>query len=111
MWAVSKLGLCFWLLQLSSLPALHLQLVSPHSAVEQLDAPLELMRNMQQLAFGFYQLVGTSSNVRGAARSKPKPKKPKYPLYHKLVIERFGLGNVSFNLGFTANFQVNAPFG
>lgn len=107
MWAVSKLGLCLWLLQLSLLPALHLQL----GAVEQLDAPLELMRNMQQLAIGFYQLVGTSSNVRGAARSKPKQKKPKYPLYHKLVIERFGLGNVSLNLGFTANFQVSAPFG
>lgn len=104
MWAASKQLTWFWLLQLSWLQTLHaLQLFAPH---RQLNAPYELLRNMQQIVINFHQLV-EAPNVEASAGRAKKQKKPKYPLYHRWVVERFGLGNVSLNLGFTANFHVS----
>lgn len=106
MWTVSRQLTWFWLLQLSLVQTLHLQLHVPAGESQQLHAPSELFRNMQQLVINFHQLVELP-NAQAVGRAKTQKKPPKYPLYNRWVVERFGLSNVSLNLGFTANFQVS----
>jgi len=90
---------------------LQVYLLSPswpkvESIENQEHAPKDFLSHLQQLVVSIYQLIHPANGI-SLAKSKKHKMPNKNPPYHKLVLDRLGFGNLSFNLGFTLNFQLS----